>query len=71
MTILSGKHAIVTGGNRGLGAAIADALAAAQATEPAATPMSQALDGFLGTLVTGILASAAIAVWVRASAPPR
>lgn len=43
-----------------------DALDAVQATEPAATPMSQALDGFLGTLVTGILASAAIAVRHRA-----
>lgn len=43
-----------------------DALEAVQASEPAATPMSQALDGFLGTLVTGILASAAIALWIRA-----
>ena len=32
MTDLTGKHAIVTGGNRGLGAAIADALASAHAT---------------------------------------
>jgi len=32
MNDLTGKHAIVTGGNRGLGAAIADALAAAGAT---------------------------------------
>src|SRR5262245_25357093 len=30
------------------------------------TPMNQAMAGFLGTLVTGILASAVIAVWVRA-----
>jgi hypothetical protein len=30
------------------------------------TPMSQALEGFLWTLVTGILASAAIALTVRA-----
>jgi hypothetical protein len=29
------------------------------------TPMSQAMAGFLGTLVTGILASAIIAIWVR------
>ena len=29
------------------------------------TPMGQALDGFIGTLVTGILASAVIAIWVR------
>ena len=31
-----------------------------------ATPMSNALQGFLGTLVTGILASAVIAIRVRA-----
>jgi hypothetical protein len=43
-----------------------DALDAVRATDPAATPMSQAMDGFLGTLVTGILASAAIALWIRA-----
>lgn len=29
------------------------------------TPMSNALQGFIGTLVTGILASAVIAIWVR------
>jgi TM2 domain-containing membrane protein YozV len=29
------------------------------------TPMSQAMAGFLGTLVTGIVASAIIAIWVR------
>jgi hypothetical protein len=27
--------------------------------------MSQAMDGFLGTLVTGILGSAVIGIWVR------
>lgn len=32
-----------------------------------ATPMGQALQGFLGTLITGILASAVIAIWVRGS----
>ena len=42
-----------------------DALDVVRATDPTATPMSQAMGGFLGTLVTGILASAAIAVWVR------
>jgi len=31
------------------------------------TPMAQAMAGFLGTLVTGIVASAIIAIWVRAS----
>jgi hypothetical protein len=29
------------------------------------TPMSQAMAGFLGTLITGIVASAVIALWVR------
>ena len=29
------------------------------------TPMNQAMAGFLGTLVTGIVASAIIAIWVR------
>jgi hypothetical protein len=46
-----------------------DALDPIRATDPAVTPMSQALDGFLGTLVTGILASAAIAIWMRAPGP--
>jgi hypothetical protein len=49
--------------------AFPDALEAIQAREPAATPMSQALDGFLGTLVTGIVASAVIAIWIRAARP--
>jgi hypothetical protein len=30
------------------------------------TPMAQAMSGFLGTLVTGIIASAIIAIWVKA-----
>jgi hypothetical protein len=30
------------------------------------TPMGQALSGFIGTLVTGILVSAIVAIWVRA-----
>ena len=34
------------------------------------TPMSQALQGFMGTLITGILASAVIAIWVKAPAAP-
>jgi hypothetical protein len=38
--------------------------------EPTATPMGQALGGFMGTLVTGILASAVIAIWVRSKAVP-
>jgi len=43
-----------------------DAMDAPRAADPSATPMSQALNGFIGTLVTGILASAAIAIGVRA-----
>lgn len=30
------------------------------------TPMGQAMAGFIGTLVTGVLVSAIIAIWVRA-----
>ena len=33
------------------------------------TPMGQAMQGFIGTLVTGILASAIIAIWVRSRHP--
>jgi len=33
------------------------------------TPMGQAMQGFIGTLITGILASAIIAIRVRASHP--
>ena len=33
------------------------------------TPMAMAMSGFIGTLVTGILASAVIALFVRARAP--
>lgn len=40
--------------------------AALDASRPMATPMAQALAGFTGTLITGIVASAAIAVVVRA-----
>ena len=32
----------------------------------ASTPMAQAMGGFIGTLITGILVSAIIAAWVRA-----
>jgi hypothetical protein len=44
-----------------------DAMDAARAADPSATPMSQALNGFIGTLITGILASAVIAIVVRGS----
>ena len=42
-----------------------DAMDTARAADPSATPMSQALNGFIATLITGILASAAIAIFVR------
>lgn len=35
----------------------------------ATTPMGQALQGFIYTLITGIVASAIIAIWVRARHP--
>jgi hypothetical protein len=35
--------------------------------DAASTPMGEALSGFMGTLVTGILASAVIAIFVRSS----
>ncbi len=40
--------------------------AAIESGRTSATPMANAMSGFLGTLVTGILASAVIAVFVRA-----
>ena len=45
-----------------------DALDALRGTQEGVTPMSQALDGFLGTLITGAIASALIAIPVRARA---
>lgn len=36
-----------------------------QASAASATPMAQAMSGFMGTLVTGILASAIIGIFVR------
>lgn len=39
--------------------------AAIQANAASATPMAQAMSGFIGTLVTGIVASAIIAIFVR------
>ena len=37
--------------------------------DTASTPMGEALSGFMGTLVTGIIASAIIAIFVRANLP--
>ena len=46
--------------------------AALQLASAGATPMAQAMTGFLATLITGIVASALIALFVRAkpAAPP-
>ena len=49
-------------------AEIAEALLALRETT---TPMAEAMSGFIGTLVTGIIASAVIAIWVRAHRPAR
>jgi hypothetical protein len=56
------------------GVVFPDAVDYMRANDPSATSMSGALNGFIGTLITGIVASAVIAVWVRApraSAPVR
>jgi hypothetical protein len=39
--------------------------AALQASAASATPMAQAMSGFIGTLITGIVASAIIGIFVR------
>jgi hypothetical protein len=44
----------------------ADITAELQANAASSTPMAQAISGFIGTLVTGIIASAVIAIFVRA-----
>ena len=43
----------------------ADILAAVQANAASWTPMAQAMSGFVGTLITGILSSAVIGYFVR------
>jgi len=47
----------------------AEIAAALQASAASATPMAQAMSGFVGTLVTGIVASAVIAIFVRRRGP--
>lgn len=42
----------------------------AAAVQSSLTPMAQAMSGFIGTLVTGIVASAVIAAFVRARPAP-
>ncbi|CAN5807612.1 hypothetical protein BH18ACI5_BH18ACI5_07950 [soil metagenome] len=41
-------------------------ISSAVAAAASQTPMSQAMAGFLGTFVTGVVASAIIGIWVRA-----
>lgn len=43
----------------------ADVAEALRANAASATPMAQAMSGFIGTLITGIVASAVIGVFVR------
>lgn len=45
--------------------------ASVQASSAMATPMGNAMMGFIGTFVTGILASAIIAIFVKAPMPTR
>jgi hypothetical protein len=47
-------------------AAIEEAI---EAGKVAATPMANAMAGFIGTLVTGILVSAVAAIWIRDKSP--
>jgi hypothetical protein len=43
--------------------------AAIEATRSFQTPFGAAIAGFIGTLITGVIASAIIAIWVRAKGP--
>jgi hypothetical protein len=43
---------------------------AVESARTSSTPMAQAMAGFIGTFVTGVLASAIIAIWVRARPSP-
>lgn len=52
------------------GKSAAEIEAEVAAGKVAATPMANAMAGFIGTLVTGIIASAVIAIWVRARPAP-
>jgi Protein of unknown function (DUF4199) len=48
----------------------AEIAAAIQANAASATPMAQAMSGFIGTLVTGIVGSAIVGLFVRRRAQP-
>lgn len=47
----------------------AEITAAIQGAAAMQTPMANALAGFFGTFVTGVVASAIMAIWIRAKAP--
>ncbi len=47
----------------------AEITAAINAAAPMQTPMANALAGFIGTFITGVVASAIIAVWLRVRGP--
>jgi hypothetical protein len=48
----------------------AEILAAVQTTAASWTPMAQAMSGFIGTLITGIVSSAVVAWFVRSRSSP-
>jgi TM2 domain-containing membrane protein YozV len=45
-------------------------IATAVAAAAPQTPMSQAMAGFMGTFMTGVVASAILGIWIRAKTPP-
>jgi hypothetical protein len=63
MAVIAGI--VIVAGSLAFTTMFPDAMDAVRAADPSATPMSQALNGFIATLVTGILAAAAIAIFVR------
>ena len=44
-------------------------IATAVAAAGSQTPMSQAMAGFIGTFMTGVVSSAIIGIWIRAKSP--
>jgi hypothetical protein len=50
----------------GQGQSEAEIAAEVQAWSAAQTPMNQAMNGFIGTFVTGVVVSAVAALWIRA-----
>jgi hypothetical protein len=64
MAVIAGV--VIIAGSLAFTSMYPDAMDTMRAADPSATPMSGALNGFIYTLVTGILASATIAIGVRA-----